>query len=1205
MFDARKYGGRRAAVAATAGVAAAIALAAAALGVLALTPFGAAQVLRIAASRIPGQLAVGRLDGNLASGLELGGVRYRDENVDADIGALAVTVSWRDLIGRRIVLRRLHIADGRLELAAAPATDTGAFAGASDASAADVRLPDVLGGLDVHDLRVDGFDVVGLGAPLRVEMLRGSLERGVIALERLVASGGSVTLDASGSAELGAGRASGRLDAVVQASGTDDDVARRFGAIEVATAFVLDEDAGDGRSQASLDWSLVDWRRRDGARLVSRSGRLDIRPGTSGRLDVALAAEIEGEPLPAPASISATASVSADVVDVARARIALGGAEAVAAGAFDVGARSGYVALEYGGVDPAVLDADMSGELGGRIDIAVAATPGLTIAGSGRIDGELAGRPLDGRLVASYAADTLSIDTGDVALGGGRIVVGGTLAVDSANLRFSARLPRIEDWYPQVTGALTAAGSIVGDTDDPRVELELDGQRLAWQDGPAPPLERVSLRVHGTRAAHRVDIDAEGTLGRARLEAEQHYADGGVHGRLLESVLEPHDAGVWRLGEPATYAAAPERIELGTACLIGPDRARICGAVERDRLALAVRAVPHALAAPWLPKGFVVAGTASADADIVLAEPLAGTVTLRHDGLRIGFRHGSGDTAIRTDETRRGARDGTATVEDGGGTLEDGDVVPLLELGDVVLSASLDADALAVTLSGGAPQAAAQRHAAVPGEPSAGEAASAAPASLVAPSAVAGQLTVSPPAADGRLEGSVSARLTELGLLGALIDGIEGLSGRVDASLEISGTPESPNVSGFVSGAELAADLPMLGIAVTDGRASAALDEIASIDTVPFAAELCSMSCARIAGRLSLDDREAWSLIAQVDGDDVLLVDLPELRAVVSPRLDVRASPALATIVGTLSVPEGAIEIDDVPRTAIRPARETVVHGRDAPEDDARRLPIPLAINVDASLGDVRFEGLGLEAELAGTLDVEHSPAGEWFVNGTATIETGTFGAYGQMLTIEQGLLVFTGAPDNPTLDIRATRIVDGSELGLAITGTAENPRSEVFSAAGLSESDAFAQLLTGRSLVELDEGDPDALERAAIGLGLRRALPTLGRIGSALGLDELGVDAPDAVEGAVVAGRQIGSDVYLRYRHGLFDDFSGLELIYRITERFRLRTQTGTAQSIDVIYEVDPGGPDTLAQDVEDIDVAIQGPRDDPTALGPGVDAN
>jgi hypothetical protein len=43
-----------------------------------------------------------------------------------------------------------------------------------------------------------------------------------------------------------------------------------------------------------------------------------------------------------------------------------------------------------------------------------------------------------------------------------------------------------------------------------------------------------------------------------------------------------------------------------------------------------------------------------------------------------------------------------------------------------------------------------------------------------------------------------------------------------------------------------------------------------------------------------------------------------------------------------------------------------------------------------------------------------------------------------------------------------------------------------------------------------------------------------------------------------------------LRYKHGLFDDFAALELIYRVTDRFRLHTETGTAQSIDLIYEVD-----------------------------------
>src|SRR5690606_29248705 len=145
----------------------------------------------------------------------------------------------------------------------------------------------------------------------------------------------------------------------------------------------------------------------------------------------------------------------------------------------------------------------------------------------------------------------------------------------------------------------------------------------------------------------------------------------------------------------------------------------------------------------------------------------------------------------------------------------------------------------------------------------------------------------------------------------------------------------------------------------------------------------------------------------------------------------------------------------------------------------------PLALDVRATLGDVTFEGLGLVAQLDGTLDVELTPAGRWVVQGTTTIEQGTFTAYGQTLMIQRGLLIFTGPPENPALDVRATRIVDDNELSLLISGTAQDPRSEVASAEELPDSEAFAQLVTGRSLGNLDERDSEALERAAIGLGL------------------------------------------------------------------------------------------------------------------------
>jgi translocation and assembly module TamB len=200
---------------------------------------------------------------------------------------------------------------------------------------------------------------------------------------------------------------------------------------------------------------------------------------------------------------------------------------------------------------------------------------------------------------------------------------------------------------------------------------------------------------------------------------------------------------------------------------------------------------------------------------------------------------------------------------------------------------------------------------------------------------------------------------------------------------------------------------------------------------------------------------------------------------------------------------------------------------------------------VDVTLGDVRFEGLGIAAELGGLLSIEQTQAGQLLVNGTASIEEGTFSAYSQELTIERGDLLFTGPSDNPALDVRATREVEGATVGLTLTGTLRDPQSEIFSMPALTESEALARLVTGRSLESAGTADAQAIERAALGLGIRRALPALERIGANLGLDELGVDSGGSGDNsALVAGRQLGDDVYLRYKQGLFDDFAGLELI-------------------------------------------------------------
>ena len=129
----------------------------------------------------------------------------------------------------------------------------------------------------------------------------------------------------------------------------------------------------------------------------------------------------------------------------------------------------------------------------------------------------------------------------------------------------------------------------------------------------------------------------------------------------------------------------------------------------------------------------------------------------------------------------------------------------------------------------------------------------------------------------------------------------------------------------------------------------------------------------------------------------------------------------------------------------------------------------------------MRFEGLGISAELDGLLDIARTAEGQLLVNGTASIEEGTFSAYSQELTIERGDLLFTGPSDNPALDVRATREVEGATVGLAVTGTLRNPQSQVFSMPALTESEALARLVTGRSLESAGAADAQAIERAEI----------------------------------------------------------------------------------------------------------------------------
>lgn len=1081
---------RGVAVTAAAVTATAIGVGAFAATVMLTTPPGAEWAVHALDAWLPAELGVARVEGSVLAGLRLVGLRFEGSGVRVEVERAEIEPLWSALRRGRLVLERLAIRGGRVDVAGRD--DAGPPASSAPG------LPAFPDWLEIRALSAAAVAVNVAGTAVAVERMDAAVARATVALEAAVLRSGRASLALATRVDLAAATARG-IEAVLTWTDEQAPAAPPQQVILQGTAqFAL-----DGRWRADAWWSQLRWRRSAEREWTSPSGRVTVTLGAP--THVVAEARVDGPGLPAAVDFTATAEVDGPVLDVLTVEAHGFDARLAAHGAVDVRSRAGFLAAEVDGVDPGRFDERLHGLLGVRAYVALAEADTLRVGASATLFGRLGPRLLDGEVALRYVGGTLDIHAGSITLGDGRLEAAGTVSPDASDLRLEAMLPRLEDWHPAAAGALAAVTRVQGTTRDPTIALDLDGRALSWAGTPLPPLD-VTASVAGTLASHHVRINVvAGDAIDARLATRQGMTGRGVSGTLLESAVRTARAGVWTLGAPAAFAVNETVLALETACYRGGGGGELCLRVADKQLEAVAREVPAALAGPWLPEDVSLAGSASGRLELDWRNAMSGSIELSQPALVV-----------------------SANGEDGG---------EIAEVTEIELTGSLDGEALGATLSA--------RFAPTNG-------------------ALDGRLRLTPPSGGGALDAELTARADDLAALGPLLPGVENLRGHVEARFQAGGTAAAPTLRGELAARSLGATLPNLGTTIEDGQATVT----AGPEGLVIHGELCSGGCVDIGGELSFAAAGERRLDARLTGSGFRLLDTGRYGATISPELAVAASPEGARVTGTLRVDEGSLSIEELPEAAVRPAPETIVHDGGAETADDQRLPIVLDVN--AALGDVRFAGFGIDAELGGELDVESTPAGALLVRGTATVEQGRFRAYGQELVIERGLLTFTGAPENPSLDIVATRRTEDARVGLTIRGTARSPRSEIFSEPALSESEALARLLTGRSLDDADSLDENDLELAAVRLGLRSAFPALGRLGEGVGLDELAVEpSSDAEGGALVAGKRLGEDVYLRYRRGLFDDFVALDLIYRIGDHFQLRTETGTAQAIDVIYDV------------------------------------
>ena len=234
-------------------------------------------------------------------------------------------------------------------------------------------------------------------------------------------------------------------------------------------------------------------------------------------------------------------------------------------------------------------------------------------------------------------------------------------------------------------------------------------------------------------------------------------------------------------------------------------------------------------------------------------------------------------------------------------------------------------------------------------------------------------------------------------------------------------------------------------------------------------------------------------------------------------------------------------------------------------------MPAP-EVQVSLDLGnDFRVQGRGLSTRLRGALTLRlNADSAEPRITGELRTSQGSYKAYGQQLKLETGVLRFSGAYDNPALDILAIRPNLSVRVGVQINGTVLSPVARLFSEPEMADADKLAWLVLGRAAAS-GASESALLQQAALALlGGGRGLSE--DLAQSLGLDEVsfsGVSNTDTgvTSAALTLGKRLSKDFYVSYERSLAGTMGTFYIFYDLTRRIALRAQTGEDSAIDLIF--------------------------------------
>lgn len=423
------------------------------------------------------------------------------------------------------------------------------------------------------------------------------------------------------------------------------------------------------------------------------------------------------------------------------------------------------------------------------------------------------------------------------------------------------------------------------------------------------------------------------------------------------------------------------------------------------------------------------------------------------------------------------------------------------------------------------------------------------------------QAQINPLAKNKPITGTFSLTGLDLTVARPFVPMVEKLNGKLNGNGRISGGLLAPLVNGSmnlvggeISGAELPISLEGLNVQALIAGESVQLD---------------GNWHSGKAGQGSLKGHIDWGRALAVDlslqGSHLPVTVEPYALLEVAPDLKISLKNDKLAIAGKVQIPRGDITVRELPPSTVKVSDDTVIVGSQTEEG---KPPMAMAMDIDVAVGEdqLNFSGFGLTAKVQGHVHIGDNldTRGELWLN------DGRYRAYGQKLDVRRARLLFAGPLDQPYLDIEAIRKTGDVVAGIRLSGSAEQPTTQIFSEPAMSQEQALSYLVLGRPLSTTGE-DNNMLAQAALGLGLMGSAGVTSDIAKDLGIQDFELDTQGSgTNTAVVASGKISEKLSLRYGVGVFEPASTIALRYLLSKKVYLEVASGVASSLDIFYKRD-----------------------------------